>query len=131
MMKTIIVKHLSKAFSSLQAVYLFGSYAQGLQTEKSDVDIAFLCDEKIDNVERWRIAEALASKLDRDVDLVDLHTASEVMRMQVVSGGKRIYVKGFERVEAFEDLVYMLYIDLNENRAGILEDIMKRGTVYR
>ena len=130
-MKTIIVKHLRKAFSSLQAVYLFGSYAQGLQTEKSDVDIAFLCDEKIDNVERWRIAEALASKLDRDVDLVDLHTASEVMRMQVVSGGKRIYVKDFERVEAFEDLVYMLYIDLNENRAGILEDIMKRGTVYR
>jgi len=129
-MNEIIVAHLTVSFSSLQAIYIFGSHAAGTEHPNSDIDVAFLCDEEVDNVQRWRVAEALASRLNSDVDLVDLATASEVMRMQVVSSGKRIYVKDHDKVEAFEDLSYMLYIDLNENRADILEDVAKRGTVY-
>ena len=114
----------------MQAIYLFGSYANGTEHPESDVDIAFLCEETVDNLERWRVSELLASQLNRDVDLVDLTNASEVLRMQVVGKGKRIYVRDEVMVEAFEDRVYMLYIDLNENRSAILEDIAKRGSVY-
>ena len=129
-MNETIIEHLKASFASLQAIYLFGSYANGTEHPDSDVDIAFLCEDAVDNLERWKVSELLASQLNRDVDLVDLTNASEVLRMQVVGKGKRIYVRDEVTVEAFEDRVYMLYIDLNENRAGILEDIAKRGSVY-
>ena len=129
-MNTKIIVHLKKYFTGLQAVYLFGSVAKGMATTKSDVDIAFLCTNKVSNLTRWKVAEDLARLLNRDVDLVDLSRATEVMRMEVVSSAQRIYVKDEDVVEAFEDKVYMLYIDLNENRAAILADIASRGSVY-
>ena len=129
-MNETIIDYLKASFPSLQAIYLFGSYANGTEQPQSDVDIAFLCEESVDNLERWKVSESPASQLNQDVDLVDLTNTSEVLRMQVVGKGKRIYVRDEVMVEAFEDRVYMLYIDLNENRAVILEDIAKRGSVY-
>lgn len=41
----------------------------------SDIDIGFLTTSKIKPVKKWKIQERLASKLNRDVDLVDLKDA--------------------------------------------------------
>lgn len=121
---------LSKKISSLQAIYLFGSVASSQNNPKSDLDLAFLSDEPVTPLQRWETAQALASEIDCDIDLIDLETANEVMRFEVISTGKRLFVDDLRKVEAFEDKVYMLYIDLNENRMGILNDIAKRGSVY-
>ena len=103
---------------------------QGFDTPQSDLDIAYLSDKQITNVERWAIQEEIAALLMRDVDLVALKTATDVMKFQIVNKGVRIFVKDVKKAERFEDLVYSLYLDLNEQRKGILEDIYKRGSIY-
>mgnify|MGYP001609911360 FL=1 len=103
---------------------------QGCETPGSDLDIAYLSDRQIPNIKRWMIQEEIASLLIRDVDLIALKTATDVMRFQIINKGVRIFVKDTRKAEQFEDLVYSLYLDLNEQRKGILEDIYKRGYVY-
>ena len=126
-MKKQIMYTLQNAIPSLTCVYLFGSVAQASNGADSDVDIAFLASENIDNVERFSIAQSLALKLGKSVDLVDLSRSSEVFNMQVVAKGECLLNRDST---GFEDNVFYKYIDLNEQRAGILDDIKESGTVY-
>ena len=111
-------------------IYLFGSWSLGSQHEDSDIDLALLSKHKLPETKIWALAQTLAAKYSRDVDLVDLHQASTVMRMQVISKGQRIYCSNERSCETFEDFVFSDYARLNEERAGILEDIGQRGAVY-
>ncbi len=124
------IEVLQKRIPDLISVYCFGSSVQGCDTFESDLDIAYLSDRQITNVERWTIQEEIASLLIRDVDLIALKTATDVMKFQIISKGVRILVKDMRKAEQFEDLAYSLYLDLNEQRKGILDDIYKRGYVY-
>lgn len=54
----------------------------------------------------------------REVDVVDLASASTVMRAQVISGGKHIYCTNETACKTFEDYVYSSYARLNEERRG-------------
>ena len=125
-----LVALLHQAIPSLYGIYLFGSAAAGEMREDSDIDIAVLAEQALPPVELWGLAQKLASVAARDVDLVDLRTASAVMRVQVVANGRRI--ASFDRLacEDFEDFVYSDYARLNEERAGILADVQQRGSVY-
>lgn len=125
-----VIEVLQKRIPDLISVYYFGSSVQGCETPGSDLDIAYLSDRQIPNIKRWMIQEEIASLLIRDVDLIALKTATDVMRFQIINKGVRIFVKDMRNAEQFEDLVYSLYLDLNEQRKGILEDICKRGYVY-
>ena len=124
------IEVLQKRIPDLISVYCFGSSVQGYETLKSDLDIAYLSDRQITNIKRWTIQEEIAYLLKRDVDLIVLKSATDVMKFQIISKGVRIFVKDVKKAEQFEDLVYCLYLDLNEQRKGILEDIYKRGYVY-
>lgn len=126
-MNTLIVDTLKNAIPSLTCVYLFGSVAHASAGVESDIDIAFLATEPVDNVERFDIAQKLATKLGKNVDLVDLRHSSEVFNMQIVARGECLLNLD---ESGFEDSVYYRYIDLNEQRAEILEDIRERGYVY-
>jgi len=128
--KEIVLTLLKKELPSLKALYLFGSVASEQNTSTSDIDLAFLSKESISSLQRFDLSQVLAQSLNKDVDLIDLNEASEVLRFEIISKGKRLFSDETQEVEDFEDKVYMLYIDLNENRMGILEDIAKRGTVY-
>ena len=64
------------------------------------------------------------------MDLVDLKQAPTVFQFQVVSTGQRIYAKNINDCDSFENFVYKSYAKLNEERAEILKDIQKRGSVY-
>ncbi|EAR23454.1 type VII toxin-antitoxin system MntA family adenylyltransferase antitoxin [Nitrococcus mobilis] len=121
---------LKQAISGLRAVYLFGSQARADATRKSDIDIAILADRPLATVERYDLAQTLAAALNRDVDLLDLRTASTVMRMQVIGSGQCLYRCGEKEVGIFEDFVFADYTRLNEERAGILADIRERGTIH-
>lgn len=128
--KKEIVLFLQKEIPSLKVVYLFGSMASGDNTKDSDIDLAFMSTVTLSSIARFDLSQSLARKLNKDIDLVDLNDASEVMRFEIISKGERIFSDGSQELENFEDKVYMLYIDLNENRMDILSDISKRGSVY-
>ncbi|MBI3541109.1 MAG: nucleotidyltransferase domain-containing protein, partial [Deltaproteobacteria bacterium] len=95
-----------------------------------DLDLGILCDRPLSALDRWNLQEELAKCLKRDIDLVDLRSASLVMKMQVITNGKRLYCKSVSLCEAFETYVYSAYCRFQEERKGILEDIEKRGSVY-
>jgi hypothetical protein len=66
----------------------------------------------------------------RQVDLVDLRSATTVMASQIVTTGVLLYDGDPAARGRFEDYVYSAYARLNEERRGILQRIAAEGTVY-
>ncbi|MGB3850498.1 MAG: nucleotidyltransferase domain-containing protein [Tunicatimonas sp.] len=129
-MKEPIVQHLQRALPSLRAVYLFGSVVTEHFTEDSDIDIAVLTSEPMDALLRWKLIQQLAVLLNRDVDLIDLSSASTVMQFQVVSTGERVFTHDLVSIEWWELKIYQLYLTLNDDRKPILEAIQQTGRIY-
>ena len=116
--------------SSLIAIYIFGSFASENITSESDIDIAILTISEYSVVAFWEAAQNIAAKIKRDVDLINLRNASTVMRMEVISKGKRIYCADADYCETYEDYIFSSYARLNEERREIMTDIQSRGSVY-
>jgi predicted nucleotidyltransferase len=125
-----IVSEITTALPGIEAVYLFGSADTPEQRAGSDIDLAFLSWLPVDAVRRWEFAQHLASRLGRDVDLVDLREASAVMRAQVVAHGRRLYCADEPACERFEDYVFSAYARLNESRRDILGQITREGRIH-
>ncbi len=114
----------------MQAIYVFGSHATGQIHSESDLDLAVLASTPMADVERYDLAQSLASNVGCDVDLIDLRAATTVLRIQVIAHGQCLYRADAAAAEAFEDFVFSDYARLNEERAGILEEIARRGAVH-
>lgn len=121
---------LVREFPDTAVVYRFGSTVDSIARPQSDIDLAFLPDRPVEAARRFAVQEMLAARLHRDVDLVDLASASTVMRMQVVSRGKAVATVAQTRRDVFEDYVFSSYARLNEERRAILERIAHDGRVY-
>lgn len=121
---------LRRALLSVQAIYLFGSTAQGTAQAGSDLDLAVLLPRPLDPAARWRLAQELAAAIGRDVDLIDLRAAPTVLQAQVLAA-ERLLFEGDPGARAvFEMLVLSDYARLNDERRGILDDVRERGTVH-
>ncbi|MBS0155771.1 MAG: hypothetical protein JSS38_14330 [Nitrospira sp.] len=79
---------------------------------------------------RFELAQELASQLHRDVGLVDLCTASIVMRMQIISTGECLAAPDETVRREFEMYTYSGYARLNEEHREILKRISASGLVY-
>lgn len=111
-------------------LYRFGSSVAGTLRSDSDLDHAVLANRPLEAVERFDLQEDMARALRRSVDLVDLHRASAVMRMQVVASGVAVAVGDATEREQFEIFAYASYTRLNEERRAILDQIAEERTVY-
>lgn len=125
-----LIEHIRQSVPDLIAIYRFGSQAKGTARPDSDIDLAVLARHPIPGIRRFELAQDLATQLHRDVDLVDLRTASTVMRMQVLSTGTCLDAPNEPARREFEMYAYSDYARLNEERKGILDDIRARGSVY-
>lgn len=107
---------------TLRLLIVFGSYASGDATAESDIDLAFVADEKIEPVTLLMdIAPELAMLMNvNSVDLIDMkNTKSDVFLFQIVAHGEIIFQDG--DFDAFLDLIYTKYLQLNDDRREILE----------
>jgi predicted nucleotidyltransferase len=109
------------------ALYVFGSHARGDAHAASDLDLALLQPRALDSVARFELQERIAAALSTDVDLVDLRSASAVMRVQVIEHGRVLFERDAAEREEFEALALSAYARLNEERRGILEDVRRSG----
>jgi len=125
----LINKYLRKKISPY-LIILYGSFAKGKARKDSDVDIAFLSDNKFSDYEIFMIGQGLADILGKDVDLVDLSRSSTVFQTQVISTGKVIYCSNEKKRMLFEMTVLKKYARLNEERQHILKKVMECGSVY-
>lgn len=125
-----LVAMLRKEMPQLLAVYCFGSAVTGEIRDGSDLDVAILNEGVLPGTALFDLAQELAVAFSRDVDLIELRTASTVFRATVVSTGKRVYCADRLACDAFEDLALSSYARLNEERRGILGDIKERGRIH-
>jgi len=134
MIEPSVLQHMAKSiqgkFPDVEGVYVFGSTAKGMTRLGSDIDLAVLSCTTLPVMDVWLLAQALARDAGMDVDLIDLRSASAVMRMQVIAEGQRLICTDDEACTIFEDFVFSDYARLNEERADILKDIQLRGSVY-
>ncbi|MBC7792662.1 MAG: nucleotidyltransferase domain-containing protein [Clostridia bacterium] len=127
----LITEALIELELDLVAGYLFGSAARDELRQGSDFDVAILtAGTALTPVGRWELEEQLAAKINRDVDLVDMRSASTVMQMQIISRGNVILDPAPSARHAYEGRVYADYSRLNEERKHILDNIRDRGTVH-
>ena len=115
---------------ALHVAWLHGSRARGDARADSDVDFALLAEAPVPFVELLTLQSDLAALVGAEVDVVDLFAADDVLRMQVIEHGRVL----FERTPAdrarFEMHALSRYAHLDEERRGILEDVLHRGSVY-
>lgn len=111
-------------------VYLFGSAAKNELREDSDIDIAYISDSSPEPYGNFMLAQELADIFKRDVDLINLNTASTVFKVQVINTGKKIYCNDENRRMIFEMRAFKEYALLNEEREAIIKNIDKEGSVY-
>jgi len=114
----------------LVALYLFGSRAKKSGNSASDFDLAVLAARPLPSARCWEIAQELAVILGRDVDLVDLRSASAVLRAQVLGGSVLLLDLAPAKRAQFEGLALTEFARLNEERREVLERIEHEGTIY-
>ena len=125
-----VIRIIRRAIPEAIVVYRFGSTVGGTTHAASDVDLAVLARCPLDPVRRFDLQEQLARVVRRNVDLVDLRSASTVMRMQVITKGIVLAVFDAAEKECFETYAYADYARLNEERKAILEQVERDRTVY-
>ncbi|MGF6947554.1 hypothetical protein QF028_000047 [Neobacillus sp. B4I6] len=76
------------------------------------------------------IAQEIATKLNRDVDLIDLSEASTVFQAQVIYTGRVIYCIDNNKKAKFELKTLKMYAKLNEERSPILKKVEESGSIY-
>jgi len=69
---------------------LFGSVASGRPHAESDLDIAVAADHTLTVEERISLINALAERIGRPVDLIDLSVAAGPLLGQILRHGRRI-----------------------------------------
>lgn len=102
---------------AVEAVYVFGSVVDGRARDNSDLDLAFLSTRVCDPVAVFDASQVLAGQLGSEVDLIDLCRGSTVMRLEVISKGRRIYARDVVSADTFEMYAYGDYARLQEERA--------------
>ncbi len=107
-------------FPGLRGVYLFGTFGTQYERADSDLDLAILLSGPLENLKRWDIAQELSRELHKDVDLIDLQTASTVLKYVVFTEGKRILSLDEEFCDAFELQSISRYLHFNEARKDFL-----------
>ena len=97
---------------SISLIYIFGSFARGINRKDSDIDIAVLLDCEIDVYTKLNILGVLVDIFKReDIDLVILNNVNEVLKFQVIKYGKVIYMESLYTKVMFESKTMSEYMD--------------------
>ena len=125
-----IIQIFKSNLKKIQIIYLFGSKVNNSDMQSSDIDVAVLTKDKLDGKIAFKIKNNLSSFFKKDIDLVDLKRSDTVTIAEVITSGICIYTNDQKFLAEFETIAMSKYAHLNEERKGIIEDIVKRGNVY-
>jgi predicted nucleotidyltransferase len=114
----IYLREIIENVSPIVVVYLFGSYAKGKEKARSDMDLAFLLDEKAYKADPFEVtgraymtAMRIGSKFGRDTDVVILNSSSIELAYEAVSSGCCLYEADQSRRFEYEIRVRGMYYD--------------------
>lgn len=124
-----MVAHLQAQLPGLLAIYAFGSRIQGNATAQSDLDLAVLIAGYAQPLRLWELASELSDLAGCEVDLLDLRAASTVMQYQIITTGERWWALDIQAA-LYEVMILSERTELEHARAGLLDDIEQRGSIY-
>ncbi len=102
-------------------IYLFGSYAKHRENDESDIDVAVLCEEKINPVKLFNLQLSLGQLVDRDVDLIDMSIIDIPFKIEIISARYPLFQISEESRCKFEMNTISQYGRFNEEREIIFE----------
>lgn len=94
-------------FPQIILVVLFGSLAEGTERPDSDLDIAVEAQQPLTVDERIALIQALAEKIGRPVDLIDLTSVGQPLLGKIIQHGQKIYGSNTQ----FGNLIYRNLIE--------------------
>jgi len=115
-----------------QTVYLFGSRADGTANADSDYDFALIADRVLNRSELVIFRETLGELIpgNPDIDCVDMRRIPLTLAAQILESGIVLFCRDESERARLETRLMSMYAALNEERQGILDDIVERGSVY-
>ena len=119
-----IVSMLRERLDGLKLVYLFGSQVSGGATPESDVDLGVCCSAPVDPLVRYELEQDLAVELSRDVDLVDMVVAGDVVNKEIVENGVLLF-GNTDSAERYELKVYSDYQAHKLRVADLESDLLR------
>ena len=118
------------------AVYLFGSYAQGRERARSDIDIGVLLHpQNRDAMQKIRsqYLTELGRVLRKDIHIVILNTAGEELLRQVFSKGKCILINNHQKHAYIRMVMFARIADFDYYRrpmqAGLINKVTEGITI--
>lgn len=112
------------------AIYVFGSFARGEEWPGSDLDLAVLLPpgRRIESL--LDVIGSVSARVHREVDVVDLRRAGDVLRREVLMDGWTLYVSQPDQVLAWEAAAISRYAWHREEIRDLLEVFHRTGVGY-
>lgn len=121
---------------SFTFVLLFGSYANGTQSEMSDIDIGLFFSEEVDYMELGYHTAKLSSLLDKKVDLIslnDLYKKDPLIAFEILDNHQCLVCNNQEKYIRFKTVTQLVYLDnkplIELNRANLSKRIEQKNTI--
>ncbi|MCP4901850.1 MAG: nucleotidyltransferase domain-containing protein [bacterium] len=111
-----LIEAIAAATPDCLLVYLFGSAGTLYERPNSDLDIAVLCNERLNMKERSALGLKIEQTTGRTVDLIDLATADPIIRRQVIANGTLVHAHERATRSLFEMKTLSEYLDLKIDR---------------
>jgi len=105
------------------AVYLLGSALRENLGPESDIDLALMLEAgaKLSSTERLKIANDLAYKLERTVDLGEISSANLVYSREAFLTGAPVFLRNPEKAALRRAALMGMYIQFNLDRKEVLD----------
>lgn len=110
-----------------ETIILFGSYARGTQNQESDIDIAIKPKKEINKKEIFYLAQEIEETIKFEIDLVNLNDIGDGFRYEILMNGKSLYCEDEFKFELYKLDMYREYLELNESRKTIIDEIKEGG----
>lgn len=114
---------IKEVLPNCKLAYIFGSYAKGLNTTSSDLDLAVLLDDKLSSLSCFNSAQKLSQMLSVEVDLIDLADTSDYLKFQIVNDGFSIIGDSVTQLY-FEARAIRDYQDTKERNKAIEQQVV-------
>ncbi len=116
------IKEVLDGDSRILAVYLLGSALRGELGPESDIDLALMLEPgaEMSSRERVNIANDLAYKLERAVDLGEISSANLVYSREAFLTGVSVFQRNPEKASLRRACLLGMYIQFNLDRKEVL-----------
>lgn len=112
------------------AIILFGSYARKTENINSDIDIAIKLNKPVSKKELFQLKLNLEDLVNKDVDLLNLDEIADGIRYEILINGETLYARNEFYFELYKLQMYREYLELNESRMQIIENLKNGDGVY-